>query len=168
MRYEEGGLSLWYGTPDAPAPEGLVHGEGSGQVSVTAGMRPPSASNAVEVVYRVNGGAPSTVLAALAAHDALQQAQYFEAKLAALYGGDTGEYRGVGRAPGHQIPAEAGQYPTLFQVTGTAGSPAGTALPLLMGAPAPGESGATIARRLQLPSMIMARAAAPGSTTPPA
>src|SRR5262249_29442645 len=111
-------------------------------------------------------GAPRTVLAALAAHDAYGQAQYFEAKLPALYVGDTVEYRVVGRAPGHQIPAEAGQYPSLFQVMGTAGSRAGTALPLPMGGPAPSESGAAVARRPQLPSPIMARAAAPGSITP--
>jgi hypothetical protein len=113
-------MSLWFGTADAPAPEDTVEASGSGlaQVSVTVAMQPPSASNSVEVTYRVNGGAPATVPAALLTHDPQQRAQYFRAQLPAFHVGDTVEYRVVGRAPGHQVPGarQAGQFAASFRV----------------------------------------------------
>ena len=39
------GLELWYGTPDAPAPDGPT--EDRQGVSVTVGVRPANPSNAV-------------------------------------------------------------------------------------------------------------------------
>jgi hypothetical protein len=121
MRFEEGGLSLWYGTADAAAASGellAANGSGQAQVSITVGMQPPSASNAVEVTYRVNGGSPSTVAAVLLSHDAQRQAQYFQAKLPAFHVGDRVDYLVVGRAPGHQVPGpqQAGQFTTSFHV----------------------------------------------------
>ena len=47
------GLELWYGTPDAPAPDGTT--EQRQGVSVTVGVRPANPSNAVSVRYRVDG-----------------------------------------------------------------------------------------------------------------
>jgi hypothetical protein len=81
-------------------------------------MQPPSASNAVEVVYRVNGGPPASVPGALLTHDLHQQAQYFQARLPAFHVGDVVDYRVVGRAPGHQVPGpqEAGQFAASFRV----------------------------------------------------
>jgi hypothetical protein len=107
MRYDEDGVSLWYGTADAPAPQGTIDLARSEQAVVNAGMRPPSASNAVDVIYRINGGLPSRVTAALTTHDPHQQAQYFEAKLPVVRPGDKVDYRVVARLPGHQIPAAA-------------------------------------------------------------
>jgi hypothetical protein len=121
MRYSEDGLLLWYGTGDAPAPMGTIEvarGSEQAQVSVTVGMQPPSASNSVQVTYRVNGGAAATVTAALLAHDPHQQAQYFRAQLPAFRVGDQVEYLAVGRAPGHQVPGpqQAGQFAASFRV----------------------------------------------------
>src|SRR5690349_1280452 len=121
MRIEQDGMALWYGTPDAPAPSGKVEAaEGSeqAQVSVTVGMRPPSASNSVQVVYRVNGGASATVLGSLLTHDPHQQAQYFQAKLPPFHVGESVDYLVIGRAPGHQLPGpqQTKQFAASFQV----------------------------------------------------
>lgn len=121
MRIEQDGMALWYGTPDAPAPSGKVEAaEGSeqAQVSVTVGMRPPSASNSVQVVYRVNGGASATVPGSLLTHDPHQQAQYFQAKLPPFHVGESVDYLVIGRAPGHQLPGpqQAKQFAASFQV----------------------------------------------------
>src|SRR5262245_9350251 len=139
MRYDEDGVSLWYGTSDAPAPQGRIDVASSEQLVVTAGMRPPSASNAVDVVYRVNGGLPSRVAATLTSHDPYQQAQYFEAKLPVVRLGDTVEYRVVARLPGHQIPGAAtGEtYTSSYVVVGES--------------PPPSEEAPLLARRVALP-----------------
>jgi len=121
MRLEQDGIALWYGTADAPAPTGDVEapaGSEEAPVSITVGMQPPSASHAVEVMYRVNGGPPATVPAVLLAHDPHLQAQYFQAKLPTFHVGDSVDYLVIGRAPGHQIPGlqQAGQFAASFRV----------------------------------------------------
>jgi hypothetical protein len=95
-----------------------ARGSDQAQVGVTVGMQPPSASNSVQVTYRVNGGTPATVAAALLTHDPHQQAQYFRAQLPTFRVGDNVEYLVVGRAPGHQVPGleQAGQFAASFRV----------------------------------------------------
>ena len=61
MRIENQGLSLWYGTPDAPGP-GTVIPAGA-EVPITVGMSPADASNKVDVRYRINGGAVESLSA---------------------------------------------------------------------------------------------------------
>jgi hypothetical protein len=119
MRFSEQGISLWYGTGDAPAPVGEVEaasGSEEALVSITAAVQPPSASNSVEVTYRVNGGSPATVSAALLSHDLHQQAQYFQIKLPPFHVGDTVDYLVVAHAPGHQVPQQGGQFTSSFRV----------------------------------------------------
>ena len=71
------GLELWYGTPDAPAPEGTT--EQRQGVSVTVGVRPANPSNAVRVRYRVDGRGVETVSAPLVVNDFQKRTQYFRA-----------------------------------------------------------------------------------------
>jgi type VI secretion system Hcp family effector len=119
MRFSNDGLTMWYGTADAPAPAGWVRAKGqSAQVSVTVGVQPPSSSNSVQITYRVNGGSPTSVTAVLLMHDVHQQAQYFQAKLPAFASGDKVDYLVICRSPGNQVPGapEAGQFTACFQV----------------------------------------------------
>src|SRR5215472_2147108 len=95
MRYEQNGVSLWYGTPDAPAPSELVPAGPSGRaigLTVTVGVQPIAARNTALVRYRVNGGAEGTVQAWLARTDLRAKAQYFVARLPEFNIGDTVEY----------------------------------------------------------------------------
>src|ERR1700722_9485707 len=54
------GLSLWYGTPDAPAPGdgGIVPRSGA---SLVVGVHPANPTNAVRVQFRVDGGVSQIV-----------------------------------------------------------------------------------------------------------
>ena len=108
MRFDLDGLAVWFGTPDAPAPVGSVaaaDGAGLASVTVTAGVQPPSASNSMEVVYSVNGGATERLTGQLTSHDAGAKTQYFVAGFPALKLGDAVRYSVVARSPGRQVPA---------------------------------------------------------------
>src|SRR6266436_8096873 len=121
MRFEHDGMALWYGTPDAPAPhESIPATVPSGQaiVTITVGVRPPSASNSATVRYRVNDGPEQTVTAGFLRHDVQQKAQYFAARLPALQAGDKVDYIAICRSPGGQvpIPQQAGKLVSSFRV----------------------------------------------------
>jgi hypothetical protein len=107
MRLEQDGLAFWFGTPDAPAPSGCVEAHGGTDrvlTSVEVGLQPPSASNAVQVIYSRNGDAPVTVPAALISHDTQLKAQYFIARFPEFHVGDAVDYFVVARSPGLQVP----------------------------------------------------------------
>ncbi len=54
MKIENEGLSLWYGTSDAPAPDGeVIIGD---DITVMVGVSPIDANNKVELHYRINQG----------------------------------------------------------------------------------------------------------------
>jgi hypothetical protein len=53
MRLENDGISLWYGTPDAPTTGAVVLK--ASDVSITVGVKPIDASNIVEVTYQTAG-----------------------------------------------------------------------------------------------------------------
>ena len=121
MRFERDGTALWYGTSDAPAPVGRVEaGRGSeeGGFTIRVGVHPPSASNQVRVIYRVNGGDKKSIPATLLSHDLHQKAQYFVSRFPPFRVGDGVDYDVVLRIPGHQIPAAqpAGQFAASFHV----------------------------------------------------
>jgi hypothetical protein len=99
-------MTLWYGTTDTPAPLGAVavHGTDAGRISIVVGIQPPSASNSVELTYRVSGGPPAALSAVLLTHDPYQMAQYFVATFPPLPVGQTVDYFVIGRSPGHQVP----------------------------------------------------------------
>ena len=121
MRYDQNGLSLWYGTPDAPAPEGDVLAAANGRVTglaVTVAVHPIGARNTVEVRYRVNGGGGLKLQAPLAHIDVRSNAQYFIAHLPEFRVGDRIDYIGVTSWPGGQVPTPdvASTFPSSFRV----------------------------------------------------
>jgi hypothetical protein len=124
MRFQNEGMVLWYGTPDAPAPSGDVAippGSRQAIVTMTVALQPPSGSNSVRVRYRVNGGSPLTLHAALQREDLVIKAQYYSVKFPPFQAGDKIDYVVIGSAPGKQVPsaAEATTLPSSFQIATT-------------------------------------------------
>ena len=108
MRYENDGMVLWYGTPDAPAPADAISVADETNraiVTITSAVQPPGGSNSVYVRYSINHGPPQITAAAFLRHDVYQKAQYFEARLPPLQPGDTVDYTVVCRCPGRQVPS---------------------------------------------------------------
>ena len=115
MRVSEGGVSVWFGTTDAPAPSGVV--AAGGDTSVTVGLEPPDAAASVTVLYRINHGPPHTVAAPPTHHDAAGK-QYFRAQLSGFKSGDKVEYVALYRSGTRQIPSnqEAESHVVTFTV----------------------------------------------------
>src|SRR5215470_18108474 len=111
------GLELWYGTPDAPAPDGTT--EPRQGVSVTVGVRPANPSNAVSVRYRVDGRGVETVSAPLVANDFQKRTQYFRATFPTFWSGETVEYVPVVSCEGRRAPdpATASTFPSAFRLS---------------------------------------------------
>jgi len=103
MRFVNQGLSLWYATPDAPAPEGAV--PAGVEELVTVGLSPPDGSNWVDVHFRVNGGAVDTVPARWFRNDHVRGAQYFTARLPPFEAGDKVEFWVTAACAGRYVPA---------------------------------------------------------------
>jgi hypothetical protein len=124
VRFQNDGMVLWYGTSDAPAPIGPVSSASGSQITV--GVQPPSPSNSVQIIYRINGGATATVNAAVSRQDLVQKVQYFQGKLPAFHPGDKVDYVAVARAPGKQVPstADAANLSTTFNISGAGGQAA--------------------------------------------
>ena len=115
MRVTQGGVSLWYGTPDAPAPSGTV--AAGADTSITVGLQPPDPHASVTVLYRINHGAPHTIPAPATHHDTSGK-QYFRAQLSGFKPGDKVEYVAIYRSGAHQIPSnqEAETHVATFNV----------------------------------------------------
>jgi hypothetical protein len=132
-------MVLWYGTSDAPAPEGPVSSATGTQVTVA--VQPPSPSNTVQIVYWVNGVAKPPIPAPLSRQDLVQKVQYFLGSFIGLHPGDKVNYIAVGYAPGKQVPAKADaanlSLSTSFNI---AGGSAHAASPAASGATAPAGS----------------------------
>jgi uncharacterized protein DUF3237 len=125
VHFAHDGLNFWYGTPDAPAPDGTT--ERRQGVSVTVGVRPANPSNAVSVRYRVDGRGVEAVSAPLVANDFQRRAQYFRAMFPTLWSGETVEYLPVVSCEGRRAPdpATASTFPSAFRL-----SEASAALPV--------------------------------------
>lgn len=110
-------LELWYGTPDAPAPDGTT--EPRQGVSVTVGVRPANPSNVVSVRYRVDGRGIETVSAPLVANDFQKRTQYFRATFPTFWSGEAVEYVPVVSCEGRRAPdpATAGSFPSSFRLS---------------------------------------------------
>ncbi len=104
MRYEHEGLSLWTGTPDAPAPGDTV--SAGAPIPIMIGVQPANASNQVDVIYRVNKEAPKTLRANWIRNDSSRKTQYFKAEHPAFLEGDTVTYTVLCRCAGRQVPAK--------------------------------------------------------------
>lgn len=132
MHLTHEGLSLWYGTPDAPAPgdDGLVPREG---VSLVVGVKPANPINSLFVRYRVDEGMVHTVPGHELRNDYPRQIQYFLVSFPPFPTGDRVEYAVQLGCGGRQVPAPAlaGRLPSGFHlapraaVTPAARRPAG-------------------------------------------
>ena len=102
MRYTHEGLTLWYGTEDTPAPEGVV--DSAENLSVIAGVSPANPSNTVSVLYRVDGGFERTVRASFLGTEYGAGRQYFQASFPRLPPGSKVEYTVIGENSGRRVP----------------------------------------------------------------
>jgi len=102
MRYTNEGLTLWYGTEDTPAPEGLV--ESSENLNVVVGVSPANPSNTVSVLYRVNRGLEHTIRATLLRTEYDANRQYFQAPFPMLPPESKIEYTVIGESSGRRVP----------------------------------------------------------------
>jgi peptidoglycan hydrolase-like protein with peptidoglycan-binding domain len=117
MHFEYQGRSLWYGTPDAPAPRESV--QAGTEIAVTIGVSPVDASNNVELLYRIDQGPTEMVAAKWVQNDPSGKAQYFRARLPAFRAGDTVEYIPICSCAGRQVPSpdKARQFASSIRIT---------------------------------------------------
>jgi hypothetical protein len=104
MRFDNEGMSLWFGTLDAPGPGDTV--PAGAEIAITIAVHPGDRSNKVEVLYRVNKGPDERVTATWLRNDAPANVQYFRARLPPRAAGDTVEYIPVCRRAGGTVPSE--------------------------------------------------------------
>jgi hypothetical protein len=111
------GLTLWYGTPDAPAPgdAGVAPRHGA---ALVVGVHPANPTNTLMVRYRVDGGAERIVPGREIRTDYERQAQYFGVTFPDFRDGTTVEYLPVFGSAGRQVPAasRSGRFPSKFQL----------------------------------------------------
>ena len=114
MRFTNDGLTLWYGTPDAPGPPD--EGASREGLSLTIGVRPPNPINAVSVHYRVDGKATSVLTATDTSIDYERDVQYFRARFPPFPEGRVVEYGPLLVCAGRQAPppSMAARFPTQF------------------------------------------------------
>ena len=122
MRIDHDGMSLWYGTADAPAPAEVV-ADGSA-VALTVGVHPADPSNSVELRYRLDGG-PIQVVSAERVRTASQNAEYYSAAFPRLRSGQCIEYTAVCRCADRQVPPAAAseRFPSSFRVASNERTP---------------------------------------------
>src|SRR6266700_3087690 len=123
MQLANDGLVLWYGTPDAPAPEDME--QASTNVTVTVGVQPPGPSNVVSIHYRVDGGALRVLRAVHLRTDYARRTQYFRARFPDFWNGEQVEYVPVLTCAGRSVPGPAHltELPSVFHVPPRAAQP---------------------------------------------
>ena len=123
MNLTHEGLSLWYGTPDAPAPIDEVAPR-SGP-SLVVGVRPANPTNAVLVRYRVDGGPVQAVPGRELRTDYDRDAQYFAVRFPAFPTGDAIEYSPMLTCGGRQVPPPhaANRFPSKFRLAAREAGP---------------------------------------------
>lgn len=103
MEYTNKGLTLWYGTLDAPAPlDGVVQPRQGNTVVV--GVQPTGPLNAVTVYYRVDDGPVRTVHAVKFKEDFNRKAEYFRARLPDFWRGNVVTYWPVATSAKRSTP----------------------------------------------------------------
>jgi hypothetical protein len=117
VNFTHDGLSLWYGTPDAPAPgdDGIAPRVGA---SLIVGVHPANPTNSVLVRYRVDGGLTRSVPGRELRTDYARQAQYFVVTFPSFPTGDSVEYSVVLSCGGRQVPPPdvASRFPSKFRL----------------------------------------------------
>jgi hypothetical protein len=97
------GLSLWYCTPDAPAPfdDEVVPRDGA---ALVVGVQPANPTNSLNVRYRVDGGLVQSAPGRALRTDYDRNVQYFAVKFPAFHTGNLVEYAPVLSCGGRQVP----------------------------------------------------------------
>jgi hypothetical protein len=133
VKHTHDGLTLWYGTPDAPAPLGDVVSPSA--ASLVVGVNPTNPSNVVHAKYRVDGGVIQIAAGRLLRTDDAHQTQYFVVPFPILPPGSVVEYGAALGCVGRQVPAPgtAERLPSTFSI---AAAPAPTARPASAADPA--------------------------------
>jgi len=124
VNFTHDGLSLWYGTPDAPAPiDEVAPRDGS---SLIVAARPAKPTNTVLVRYRVDGGIVRAVPGRELRIDYERDAQYFAVTFPAFPSGDVVEYSPVLSCAGRQVPPAhiATRFPSKFRLPPKSARPA--------------------------------------------
>lgn len=103
MKLSHDGLSLWYGTPDAPAP--LDEVVPRDEASLVVGVSPPNPTNSVQVRYRVDGGFVRAAPGRELRTDQARKAQYFAVDFPPMPTGRVVEFCPVLSCGGRQVPA---------------------------------------------------------------
>ncbi len=104
MKLTHEGLTLWYGTPDAPAPFEQETVPRSG-AALVVGVHPAHPMNAVEVRYRVDGGITQTVAGRALRTDYARDLQYFAVAFPRFVTGELVEYAAHFSCGGRHVPA---------------------------------------------------------------
>ncbi len=117
MKLTHEGLSLWYGTPDAPAPfdHEVVPRDA---VSLVVGAHPASPTNSMLVHYRVDGGLSQAVPGQEIRVDHDRNCQYFSVRFPSFFSGNLVEYAPVLSCAGRQVPPPhaAKAFPSAFRL----------------------------------------------------
>ena len=104
MNLTHDGLTLWYGTPETPAPfdDEILPRTGA---SLVVAAHPANPTNSVLVRYRVDGGVVRSVPGREVRLDYQRNVQYFAVIFPAFICGDVVEYSPVLSCCGRQVPA---------------------------------------------------------------
>src|SRR5262245_61580244 len=103
MRFSDQQLTLWYGTPDAPAPvDNAV--EARRGVAVTVAVQPASLSNTVSVWYRIDDRLMQTIRAVRSKTDFPRNIDYFRATFPTFWSGERVTYLPVLTCAGRTVP----------------------------------------------------------------
>jgi hypothetical protein len=103
LKLTNDGLSLWYGTPDAPVPfdHEVVPRDAA---SLILGAHPANPTNSILVHYRVDGGLMQTVPGHELRVDHDRNCQYFGVRFPRFSAGDVVEYSPVLSCGGRRVP----------------------------------------------------------------
>lgn len=117
LHFTNDGLSLWYGTPDAPAPGdgGVVRRAGA---SLVVGVRPANPMNSVLVRYRVDGGRVQSLPGREVRTDFDRQVQYFAVAFPPFITGEVVDFAAMLSCVGRQVPGPqfADRLPSKFRL----------------------------------------------------
>jgi hypothetical protein len=103
VRLSHDQLTLWYGTPDAPAPfdDGIEPRQG---VTVTVGVEPRNPSNSVSLRYRVDQGPVQTTRAVRVRTNFAQNVEYYRAVFPEFRTGERVSYLPILTCAGRHAP----------------------------------------------------------------
>jgi hypothetical protein len=116
MKHSYSGITIWYGTADAPAPLKVAP---PGAPLLIVGVRPAHPANVVRLHFRVNGGALQVLKAVQRGIDFGLDHQYFEVNFPSLPLGAAVRYVVVCDSAGRRAPdpATIASMPAAFEVT---------------------------------------------------